>query len=69
MPSLPTAAVPAPITAEAVVPSSYPGLLGMLASVPDPRARRGVRHRVAGVLAVSVAAVLAGARAYTVIAE
>lgn len=40
-----------------------------MASVPDPRARRGVRHRVVVVLAVSVAAVLAGARAYTVIAE
>ena len=38
----------------------------VLASVPDPRARRGVRHRVVAVLAVSVAAVLAGARAYTV---
>jgi len=37
--------------------------------VPDPRARRGVRHPVVSVLAISVAAVLAGARAYTVIAE
>ena len=51
------------------MPLPYPGLLEVLASVPDPRARRGVRHRVAAVLAVSVAAVLAGARAYTVIAE
>jgi predicted transposase YbfD/YdcC len=45
------------------------GLLEVLAGVPDPRARRGVRHQVASILAVSVAAVLAGARAYTVIAE
>jgi predicted transposase YbfD/YdcC len=45
------------------------GLLEVLAGVPDPRARRGVRHRVVSVLAISVAAVLAGARAYTVIAE
>ena len=37
--------------------------------MPDPRARRGVRHPVVSVLAISVAAVLAGARAYTVIAE
>jgi hypothetical protein len=44
-------------------------LLSVLASVPDPRSRRGVRHAVAAVLAVSVAAVVAGARAYTVIAE
>ena len=39
--------------------SSYPGLLSVLASVPDPRARRGVRHAFAAVLAVSVAAVVA----------
>ena len=45
------------------------GLLEVLAGVPDPRARRGVRHPVVSVLAISVAAVLAGARAYTVIAE
>jgi predicted transposase YbfD/YdcC len=44
-------------------------LLEVLAGVPDPRSRRGVRHRVVSVLAISVAAVLAGARAYTVIAE
>jgi len=50
--------------------SSHPGLLlSVLASVPDPRAKRGVRHAVAAVLAVSVAAVVAGARAYTVISE
>jgi predicted transposase YbfD/YdcC len=61
--------MPAAIRVEPGASSSYPGLLSVLAAVPDPRARRGVRHRVAGVLAVSVAAVLAGARAYTVIAE
>jgi predicted transposase YbfD/YdcC len=44
-------------------------LVSVLASVPDPRARRGVRHAVSAVLAVSVAAVVSGARAYTVIAE
>ena len=48
MPSSPTAAVSASVAADAGVPSSYPGLLAVLASVPDPRARRGVRHRVAG---------------------
>ena len=41
----------------------------MPAGVPDARARRGVRYRAASVLAVSVAAVLAGSRVYTVIAE
>lgn len=37
-------------------------LLELLALVPDPRRRRGVRHRLASVLAVTVAAVLAGCR-------
>ena len=69
MPSSPTAAVPVPVAAEGGVPSLPAGLLAVLAAVPDPRARRGVRHRAVAVLAVSVAAVLAGARACTVIAE
>lgn len=41
----------------------------MLAAVPDPRARRDVRHRLAVVLALVVCAVLAGARSFTAIAE
>lgn len=69
MPSSPTAVVSVPTVAEGGVPLLSSGLLGVLAAVPDPRSRRGVRHRVASVLAISVAAVLAGARAYTVIAE
>jgi predicted transposase YbfD/YdcC len=44
-------------------------LLAALAGVADPRARRGVRHRFATVLAVGVCAVLAGARTYVAIAE
>ena len=39
-----------------------PGLLEMLARVPDPRARRGRRYPLAFVLAVAVACALAGAR-------
>jgi predicted transposase YbfD/YdcC len=46
-----------------------PGLLEAFALVPDPRARRGVRHRLVTVLAVSVCAVLAGARSLIAIAE
>jgi predicted transposase YbfD/YdcC len=46
-----------------------PGLLDAFALVPDPRARRGVRHRLVTVLAVSVCAVLAGARSLVAIAE
>jgi len=44
-------------------------LLVVLRAVPDPRQRRGQRHRLVTVLAVSVAAVLAGARSYVAIAE
>lgn len=44
-------------------------LLTVLAGVPDPRKARGCRHRLVTVLALSVAAVLAGARSYTAIAE
>jgi predicted transposase YbfD/YdcC len=44
-------------------------LFEILASVPDPRARRGVRHPVAVVLAVGIAAVIAGARSFTAIGE
>jgi predicted transposase YbfD/YdcC len=44
-------------------------LFEILASVPDPRARRGVRHPVAVVLAVGIAAVVAGARSFTAIGE
>jgi predicted transposase YbfD/YdcC len=44
-------------------------LLPVLAAVPDPRARRGVRHRLAVILSLAVCAVLAGARSFTAIAE
>ncbi|MFN0281350.1 MAG: ISAs1 family transposase [Kineosporiaceae bacterium] len=41
----------------------------MLAGVPDPRSRRGVRHQLAVVLALGLCAVLAGARSYVAIAD
>jgi len=48
-------------------------VLSVLAAVADARARRGVRHRLAVILAVilalAVCAVLAGARSFTAIAE
>ena len=44
------------------------GLLGMLESVTDPRSPRGKRHELAFVLAVSVVAMLAGAKNYREIA-
>ena len=43
--------------------------MAALATVPDPRFRRGIRHRLVSVLALAVCAVLAGARSYVAIAE
>ncbi|MEV6813478.1 ISAs1 family transposase [Micromonospora sp. NPDC051296] len=45
------------------------GLPAALAGLPDPRARRGVRHRLAVVVTAAVCAVVAGYRSYTAIAE
>jgi predicted transposase YbfD/YdcC len=44
-------------------------LLAAVAAVPDPRARRGVRHGFVGIVAIGVCAVLAGACTFTAIAE
>jgi predicted transposase YbfD/YdcC len=44
-------------------------VVSVLAGVADPRARRGVRHRLATILGLAVCAVLAGARSFTAIAE
>lgn len=44
-------------------------LLSTLSAVPDPRDPRGVRYPLAGVLAVAVCAVLAGARSFAAIGE
>jgi DDE_Tnp_1-associated/Transposase DDE domain len=50
-------------------PVHYPSLLDALAQLTDPRARRGRRHPLVSVLAVAVAAVLAGARSLAAIGE
>ena len=44
-------------------------LLDLLAQVPDPRKKRGRRHPLAGLLAVGVAAVIAGSRSFTAIGQ
>jgi predicted transposase YbfD/YdcC len=44
-------------------------LLDLLAQVPDPRKRRGRRHTLAGLLAVGVAAVIAGSRSFAAIGQ
>ncbi len=52
-----------------VDPVAASGLLTVLSTVVDPRARRGVRHRLVTVLAVAVCAVVAGARSMVAIGE
>ena len=44
-------------------------LMQVLAAVPDPRKRRGVRHRLVAVLVMSVCAVLGGMRSFVAIAQ
>jgi len=45
------------------------GLFDVLCEVPDPRKRRGVRHKIQSVLTTAICAVLAGARNFTAMAE
>jgi predicted transposase YbfD/YdcC len=44
-------------------------LLDLLSQVPDPRKRRGRRHSLAGLLAVGIAAVIAGSRSFAAIGQ
>jgi predicted transposase YbfD/YdcC len=44
-------------------------LLDLLAQVPDPRKRRGRRHSLSGLLAVGIAAVVAGSRSFAAIGQ
>jgi predicted transposase YbfD/YdcC len=65
---IPTAAqqLDAPL---ALAPAQCRSLLDDLAKLTDPRKRRGRRHALGAVLAVAVAAVLAGARSLVAIGE
>lgn len=45
------------------------GLIDYLRTVPDPRMKRGIRHRMLSVLTVAVCAVLSGAKSYIAIGE
>ena len=49
--------------------SEPPHLLAYLATIPDPRTARGRGHPLIAILAMATAAVLAGARSMTAIAE
>src|ERR1700677_2667308 len=44
-------------------------LLELLAQVPDPRKKRGRRHPLAGLLAVGIAAVVAGSKSFAAIGQ
>src|SRR5271156_5988507 len=44
-------------------------LLDLLAQVPDPRKRGGRRHSLAGLLAVGIAAVIAGSRSFAAVGQ
>jgi len=46
-----------------------PHVLAYLATISDPRGRRGRRHPLVAILAIAAAAVLAGARSMAAIAE
>ena len=68
--SSPIAAVAQRLTAPATLaPDQCRSLLDDLAQIADPRQRRGRRHALGAVLAVAVAAVLAGARSLAAIGE
>jgi predicted transposase YbfD/YdcC len=49
--------------------ASRASLLQVLDSVPDPRKKRGVRHRFGAILFVSICAVVSGAKSFAAIAE
>ena len=55
--------------ASAACATRCPGLLECLATVPDPRSPRGVRHRLVYILALAAAAVLGGATSLLAVGE
>lgn len=71
MPALPSSLIASLSAAPAGLrpPELTVGLPAALAAVPDPRARRGIRHHLTVVLTAAVCAVVAGYRSYTAIAE
>jgi DDE_Tnp_1-associated len=55
--------------ADPLRPAETPHLLAYLATVTDPRTRTGRRHPLVAILLLAAAAVVAGARSITAIAE
>nr|MBA3488697.1 transposase family protein [Longispora sp. (in: high G+C Gram-positive bacteria)] len=52
------------MTSSSIAAAGSQYLLDLLAQIPDPRKKRGRRHSLAGLLAVGVAAVVAGSRSF-----
>ena len=73
MPADPSSSTPSALTqlahADPLRPAEAPGLLAYLATIGDPRARKGRRHPLVAILAMAAVAVLTGARSITAIAE
>src|SRR5580658_2168479 len=58
-----------PMTSSPIAVARSQYLLDLLAQVPDPRKKRGRRHALAGLLAVGIAAVIAGSRSFAAIGQ
>lgn len=70
MPALPSSLIASLSDAPtAALSEAAAGIFTVLAGLPDPRARRGVRHPLPVVVAAAVCAVVAGYRSYAAIAE
>src|SRR5438477_11546847 len=71
MPASPSSLIASLSTAPAGLPARElaAGLPAALADLPDPRARRGIRHRLTVVVTAAICAVVAGYRSYTALAE
>ncbi|WP_213455254.1 transposase family protein [Rhizomonospora bruguierae] len=69
MPALPSSLISSLSPASATVGEQVPqsGLLAVLEQLPDPRAERGLRHRLATVVAAAACAVVVGYRSSTAI--
>src|SRR5207249_10299512 len=68
-PSSPARDASPPMTSSPIPAARSQYLLDLLAQVPDPRKRRGRRHALAGLLAVGIAAVIAGSRSFAAIGQ
>jgi len=62
-------AIPCDPAPRGTASESTASLVQVLKLVPDPRARRGIRHALPGIVAVTLAVVVAGARSFAAIGQ